>query len=231
MIYVSTKVWTFLDDWISYRRMYCSPHWIPKKIRIRICVGLTAASIYILCGISMGLVAVSNDNNLFGHVALVPWSRGQKNTDVPIPYKIIIAVALLYAYSASMLSLLLYSILCYGLSLEFRSLTSIIKGKVATNQSFEGDLEQFRIQHGQICNLVSKMDNIFSCYILCCFLTIIPVLCFLLYGLFHLKQVPVIDIVYVTGLLSCLVLILMVIILFGTMLASAVRPMLLCLSR
>ena len=83
------------------------------------------------------------------------------------------------------LSLTFYVIVCYVLYKEFEYLRRTLATKITVEGYFSDDLEKFRLRHQKRCQLVEEADQLFKFYIANTYLTNIPLLCLLLFGIVY----------------------------------------------
>ena len=222
MTHVSNHIWTFLDDWQTYRDKYNSPEWILKKVKRNIRFGVG----FVTIGVCFGLIDISIgfivSENIFSYVMYLPLSKTMSIHELPVAVYVLGMVYIIYAYGSLCQSQCLFGLLCLGLKYEFQHFTHSFKKNVASKGIAQDGLETFRQQHREMCLLVSKFDNIFSAYVFLVFITCVPMICFLIYSLIFIGSTDWRNIMPLVQGIITLVTVLMLVVMFGATLTNAV---------
>ncbi|XP_061181144.1 gustatory and pheromone receptor 39a-like [Saccostrea echinata] len=90
---------------------------------------------------------------------------------------------IIYYYFVSVWFLLtaMFVIACYIIYIAFRHFKKKFVGTITSDGKFNGDIENFRLQHMKLLDMLYTADDIFSMYVLVTIATIIPLIIFTLY--------------------------------------------------
>ena len=96
---------------------------------------------------------------------------------------IFLVFLVVYFYFASVWYLLTASfvVTCFAIYTVFRRFNRKFNNAISADGKFNGDLEEYRLQHEDLLQLLRTADDIFSMYILVAIATIIPLIIFTLY--------------------------------------------------
>ncbi|KAK3597635.1 hypothetical protein CHS0354_030189 [Potamilus streckersoni] len=126
-------------------------------------------------------------------------------------FKILLGGLAIFNSSSSLFPIALYTILCSTLGLQFQKLTKELSSAISKEGHLEGNLEDFRLRHEDLCSLVTTLNRIYMPIIAAAYAANIPMFCIVMYTLIYSVDIHIslllINLFWLTFLLMHLLII------------------------
>ncbi|KAL3842230.1 hypothetical protein ACJMK2_020269 [Sinanodonta woodiana] len=100
-------------------------------------------------------------------------------------FKMLLGGLAIFNSSSSLFPIALYTILCFALGLQFQKLTKELSSAISNEGHLEGNLEDFRLRHEDLCSLVTTLNRVYMPIIAAAYAANIPMFCIVMYTLIY----------------------------------------------